>query len=187
MRGEEWEPGSGARTQLGPCGLLGSGSHELCRLVKSWPLQHDCRVDILPHAKAGEEWGYSSSWSLEDRGRRSPRREELTRLWGDRRDPLVLLEETVGVFRVGSAVEPAWGQPVFVRGCYPVSRVATARGPGSAARVAWHGTQSVHQHRRAPLRRPLPAPSWMLLNPFLPAVLPCLSVCHSAGGNVPYS
>ena len=69
------------------------------------------------------------------------------------------------------------GQPVFVRGCYPVSRVATARGPGSAARLAaWHGAI-------CPLRQPLPAPSCMLPTPLSPTVLPCLSVCHLAGVN----
>ena len=94
--------------------------------------------------------------------------------------PLVLLQETVGVFRVGSAVEPAWGAACLCQAT-PVSRVATARGPGSAA---WRpGTgQSVQQHRRAlHCAGPLPAPSWMLPGPLPPAVLPCLSVCHSAG------
>lgn len=66
-------------------------------------------------------------------------------------------------------------------GCYPFSRVAMARSPGSAAR--WPGTgQSDHQHRHT-LRCAglLPAPQPMIPRPLPPAVLPCLSVCHSAG------
>ena len=62
------------------------------------------------------------------------------------------------------------GQPVFVRGCYPVSRVATARGPGSAARPRPGMGRSVHC---ASLSLP---PAACSPGPFLPLSFP---VCPS--------
>lgn len=94
--------------------------------------------------------------------------------------PLVLLEETVGVFRVGSAVEPAWGAACLCHGLLPCFKGSHSPRAWKCCPVAWHGTICPPAQTRAPLRRVSPCPQ--LDAPWTPSSrCPSLSVGLSLG------